>query len=130
MFGLRPEHVIVLLIILVLLVLVGKRTGKGAAIWAILSLAFGIIAAWLFNPLYATRLGWPAWLVFIILFLDVALVLYAPLQAREYYAAWKLNQMGPTWSRMVNTSPLQLFVLTLIFIIAPVVVLLLLLALR
>lgn len=76
----------------------------GKAMWSILSLVVGIISAVLFSPLYSTRLGWPAWVIFILIFLDVALVLYAPLQLREYYAAMKLKQMGPPWNNMYSTS--------------------------
>lgn len=91
---------------------------KGNTFWVILCIILGVIGAVFFGPSLAGRLGWPTWLVYIIVFLDVAFVLYAPLQLRDNYAALKLHQMG------YRTSLLGLLLSTLIFVVVPFIVLL------
>ena len=56
---------------------------KGALVWGILSLALFAAGAVLSVPKVAGYLGWPMWLVFLLLLFDLALVSAAPFTLRE-----------------------------------------------
>jgi hypothetical protein len=89
---------------------------------AILCFVLGILAATFFHDEYVARTRLPDWLVVIILVVDISLVLYAPVQAREYYIAWKLAGTGPEWQKTYKTSRMELLVLIAVFIVFPVAV--------
>lgn len=139
MFGLQPVHILISLVCVasILSFLVFGSAMKGQTAWGILSWVIGLLASLLFSPAYATRLGWPGILVFIVIFLDVALVLYSPITIRDYLAAFRLNEMltsmeqnqpSVPWTNL-GTSTGGLLLLTLIFIVAPIAVLIWLISL-
>ena len=65
---------------------------KGALVWGFLSLALFVAGAILSVPKVASHLGWPIWLVFLLLLLDLVLVSAAPFTLREYVGAVAANQ--------------------------------------
>ncbi|OGC81517.1 MAG: hypothetical protein A2V81_04420 [Candidatus Abawacabacteria bacterium RBG_16_42_10] len=90
---------------------------KGEAVWAILCLVFGLVATVVFTSSLAIQLGWSRWIVFILLFLDVALVLNLPLSIKDHYAMFRLQHSAfPSF----GGSPLGLLVMVLAFDIAPI----------
>lgn len=88
--------------------------------WSFVSLIAGAIAAYFLGPSVAGQHGWPNGLAYIVIFLDVALVAYLPLQLGTNYSIFRLLQ-GPM-PDLAGTSCLGLLVMTVVFIVAPVVV--------
>ncbi len=65
---------------------------KGTLVWGFLSLALFVAGAVLSVPKVAAYLGWPMWLVFLLLFLDLVLVSAIPITLREYVGAATRSQ--------------------------------------
>jgi hypothetical protein len=104
---------------------VGSSTRKAGIpmrgiVWPTFCLVLSAIVAVFFAPPIAWRLGWPDWVTFIVVLLDVAFVMYLPLTIHEYYASFRILR-GPM-PGAAGVSCLGLLLLTLIFVIAPVIV--------
>jgi hypothetical protein len=103
---------------------------KGALIWGFLSLALFIAGAVLSVPKVAGYLGWPVWLVFVLLLIDLALVSAIPFSLREYVGTATLRHRdgqfkfagflaGCAWLLIIGTVivPALIFVWVLVVIL-------------
>jgi hypothetical protein len=91
---------------------------KGEAVWAFLCLIIGLGAAIVFTPTLSIQLGWVKWIVFILVFLVVALVFHLPLSIKDHYAMFRL-QRSPL--PRFGGSPMRLLLMVLFFDIAPLI---------
>lgn len=67
---------------------------KGTLFWGLLAIALFVSGAVLSVHKVAGHLGWPAWLVFLLLFVDLALVSIIPYSLREYIGTATLRNQS------------------------------------
>jgi hypothetical protein len=103
----------------------GKTTiMRDSNIWTLVIFAVSLLTAILWSPELAPHLGLPLWIVFIAVWLDIALVLNIPRLLRHYALNWQLLRKGPTQANVLRVARSEVIVLFIIFVALPLALLL------
>ncbi len=96
---------------------------QDSTVWGLLYLAIGLIVSIFWSPNLAPRLGLPLWIVFIAVWIDVALVINSPAFVRHYVLTWRLLAKGPSQPNLLRVSRLDVILLLIVFVGLPVALL-------
>jgi len=91
---------------------------KGRETWGLLCWPISAVVAFFLAPEIARQIGWPVWLMGIVVFFDLVLVLYSPFNFQKAYYSLKLQRMG--WGKF-SVSPVRILAMVLTFGIFPIV---------